>query len=128
MIQDFQPDIFHMGGDEVNLNCWNSSVAITSWMQAVKGWNLSESSFYMLWDHFQSRALDALYVANEGKSIPVVLWTSGLTSIENIQYLNPSKYIVQIWTTKDDSTIDRLLRNDFKVIFSNYDALYLDCG
>ncbi|XP_031835278.2 beta-hexosaminidase 1 isoform X1 [Nomia melanderi] len=128
MIQDFQPDIFHMGGDEVNLNCWNSSSAITSWMQTVKGWNLSESSFYMLWDHFQSNALKALNVANDGKDIPVVLWTSGLTSAENIQYLNPSKYIVQIWTTKDDSTIDRLLRNNFQIIFSNYDALYLDCG
>lgn len=128
MIQDFQPDIFHMGGDEVNLNCWNSSTAITSWMQTVKGWNLSESSFYMLWDHFQSNALKALNVANDGKDIPVILWTSGLTSVENIQYLNPSKYIIQIWTTQNNFTIDRLLRNNFQVIFSNYDALYLDCG
>ncbi|XP_076646966.1 beta-hexosaminidase 1 [Halictus rubicundus] len=128
MIDDFQPDIFHMGGDEVNLNCWNSSAVITNWMQTVKGWDLSESSFYKLWDHFQSKALEKLTVANGQKDIPVVVWTSGLTSPENIRYLDPSKYIIQIWTTGDDPTVDRLLRNNFDVIFSNYDALYLDCG
>ncbi|KZC13638.1 Chitooligosaccharidolytic beta-N-acetylglucosaminidase [Dufourea novaeangliae] len=128
MMRDFKPDIFHMGGDEVNLNCWNSSAAVTSWMRTVKGWNLSESSFYKLWDYFQSRALEKVINANDGKSIPVVLWTSGLTSAENIKYLDPSKYIIQIWTSEDDPTIGRLLRNNFRVIFSNYDALYLDCG
>lgn len=128
MIQDFQPDLFHMGGDEVNINCWNASIAITNWMQNVKGWNLSESSFYMLWDHFQTKALEKLIIANDGKQLPVILWTSGLTNEENIKHLNPSQYIIHIWTSKDDPTIRRLLRNNFSVIFSNYDALYLDCG
>ena len=128
MLDDFQPDLFHMGGDEVNINCWNSSAVITSWMQRVKRWDLSESSFYMLWDHFQATALEKLVLANGGKEIPVILWTSGLTNAENIKYLNPDKYIVQIWTTESDPAVGRLLRNNFKVIFSNYDALYLDCG
>ncbi|CAL7936188.1 unnamed protein product [Xylocopa violacea] len=128
MIQDFEPDLFHMGGDEVNINCWNSSAAITNWMRISNGWNLTESSFYRLWDYFQRRALEKLTIANDGKDIPVILWTSGLTNEENIKYLDPLKYIVQIWTTKDDPTIGRLLRNNFKLIFSNYDSLYLDCG
>ncbi|CAK9803038.1 Chitooligosaccharidolytic beta-N-acetylglucosaminidase [Anthophora quadrimaculata] len=128
MLEDFQPDLFHMGGDEVNLNCWRSSPVITNWMQTVKGWNLTESSFYMLWNYFQEKALEKLTNANNGKQIPVILWTSGLTNEENLKYLDPSKYIVQIWATKNDPTIARLLRNNFPVIFSNYDSLYLDCG
>ncbi|XP_076621956.1 beta-hexosaminidase 1 [Colletes latitarsis] len=128
MMEDFQPDVFHMGGDEVNINCWNSSISIKNWMQAVKGWKLSESNFYKLWNHFQERALEKLILANGGKPIPVILWTSGLTNAENIHYLDPNKYIVQIWVTGKDTTIDTLLQNNFKVIFSNYDALYLDCG
>ncbi|KAL6421845.1 hypothetical protein ACFW04_010982 [Cataglyphis niger] len=128
MIEDFrQPDIFHMGGDEVNINCWRSTNIITNWM-LKRGWDLSESSFYLLWDYFQERALEKLKIANGGKDIPAILWTSGLTSEENIHHIDPKKYIIQIWTTGDDSTIGRLLRNDFKIIFSNYDALYLDCG
>lgn len=127
-MEDFQqPDIFHMGGDEVNINCWRAQPIITDWMEK-KGWNASESSFYLLWDHFQKKALEKLKIANGGKDIPVVLWTSGLTSEENIKHLDPAKYIVQIWTLGGDPTIGRLLRNNFKVIFSNYDALYLDCG
>ncbi|XP_003707555.1 beta-hexosaminidase 1 [Megachile rotundata] len=128
MLRDFQPDLFHMGGDEVNLNCWNSSVVIRKWMQEVKGWDLTERSFYMLWDYFQERASEKLRLANEGTDIPIVLWTSGLTNQQNIHRLDPDKYIVQIWTSKDDPTVATLLRNNFRVIFSNYDALYLDCG
>lgn len=128
MIRDFQPDLFHMGGDEVNINCWNSSAVIRNWMQTVKNWDLSESSFYMLWDYFQQKAMDKLKIANDGKEIPIILWTSGLTNEQNIKYLDPKKYIIQVWTTKDDLSIGRLLRNNFKLIISNYDALYLDCG
>lgn len=128
MLRDFQPDLFHMGGDEVNLNCWKSSLVITKWMQEVKGWDLTEASFYMLWDYFQERASEKLRLANEGTDIPIVLWTSGLTNPQNIHRLDPEKYIVQIWTAADDPTVATLLRNNFRVIFSNYDALYLDCG
>ncbi|RLU20777.1 hypothetical protein DMN91_007391 [Ooceraea biroi] len=128
MLEDFQqPDIFHMGGDEVNINCWKSANIITDWMMK-KGWDLSERSFYLLWNYFQTKALEKLEIANGGQNIPVVLWTSGLTNEENLQYLDPAKYIIQIWTTGSDETIGRLLRDDFRVIFSNYDALYLDCG
>ncbi|KOX74631.1 Chitooligosaccharidolytic beta-N-acetylglucosaminidase [Melipona quadrifasciata] len=76
MIHDFQSDLFHMGGDEVNINCWNSSAVITNWMQIVKNWDLSESSFYMLWHYFQQRAMDKLKIANDGKDISIILWSS----------------------------------------------------
>ncbi|XP_014206316.1 chitooligosaccharidolytic beta-N-acetylglucosaminidase [Copidosoma floridanum] len=128
MLRDFQPDFFHMGGDEVNINCWNSSDAIRDWM-ADQGWDASESSFYRLWGHFQARAYEKLAKANGGKELGAVLWTSGLTSEENLlKYLDPKKYIVQIWTTGADATIGRLIKNKFRIILSNYDALYMDCG
>lgn len=127
MLRDFEPDFFHMGGDEVNINCWNSSKIITDWM-IQRGWDLSEASFYKLWDYFQSKAYDKLTKANNGVELDAVLWTSGLTNEENIKHIDPKKYIVQIWTTKTDTTIARLIKNKFRVIFSNYDALYLDCG
>ncbi|XP_032672325.1 chitooligosaccharidolytic beta-N-acetylglucosaminidase [Odontomachus brunneus] len=128
MMEDFEyPDIFHMGGDEVNINCWRSTKIITDWM-LKKGWDLSESSFYVLWEYFQEKAMEKLKIANGGKDVPVILWTSGLTNEENLQHLDPKKYIIQIWTTGEDETIGRLVQNDFKIIMSNYDALYLDCG
>ncbi|XP_066589090.1 chitooligosaccharidolytic beta-N-acetylglucosaminidase [Prorops nasuta] len=127
MIIDFKPDIFHMGGDEVSIKCWSSSEQINNWIVS-KGWPLSPPSYYLLWNYFQQRAFEKLTKANKGKEMPVILWTSGLTNEENIKFLDPQKYIIQIWTTGADATIDRLLKNNFKMIFSNYDALYLDCG
>lgn len=127
MIADFKPDIFHMGGDEVNINCWNTSDNLKEWMSS-KGWGHNEEDFYKVWDYFQSKAFDKYTKANGDNPVPIILWTSGLTSDKNIGILDPQKYIVQIWTTAEDPTIGRLLKNDFKVIFSNYDAWYLDCG
>ena len=46
------PDIFHMGGDEVKLNCWNTSAPLQNWM-LQRGWQLEEEDFMRLWGYFQ---------------------------------------------------------------------------
>ncbi|XP_033213958.1 chitooligosaccharidolytic beta-N-acetylglucosaminidase-like [Belonocnema kinseyi] len=126
-VEDFRPDLFHMGGDEINTNCWNSSSSIQNWIKA-HGLDPDEETYSNLWKNFQDRAYNLVTKANGGKEIPAILWTSDLTSEKNIDYLDPKKYIVQIWTSSDDATIKRLLDKNLRVIFSNYDALYLDCG
>ncbi|KAJ8975881.1 hypothetical protein NQ317_015214 [Molorchus minor] len=102
MIEQFQPDIFHMGGDEVNFNCWNSTANIVEWMEKEQGWSRTESDFIKLWNYFQAQALQRLY---KKTSSPIPVWTKG-----------------------DDVQITDLLENGYKLILSNYDALYLDCG
>ncbi|XP_015594014.1 chitooligosaccharidolytic beta-N-acetylglucosaminidase [Cephus cinctus] len=128
LIHDFKPALFHMGGDEVSTKCWNSVESFKQWM-ATKGWNTTgDSGFIKAWEYFQTKAYDALTRANNGKTLPSILWTSGLTDENNIDYLDPNKYIIQIWTESSDKSIARLIKKKFKVIFSNYDAVYLDCG
>lgn len=57
------------------------------------------------------------------------MWTSTLTKPEHLeQYLPKDTYIIQIWETKDDPQVKNLLDKDYRVIISNYDGLYLDCG
>lgn len=34
----------------------------------------------------------------------------------------------QVWTTGTDPQIQGLLKKGYRLIMSNYDALYLDCG
>ncbi|KAJ8929408.1 hypothetical protein NQ314_017902 [Rhamnusium bicolor] len=43
-------------------------------------------------------------------------------------YLPKDKYIIQIWTKGDDEQVTNLLANGYRLILSNYDALYFDCG
>ncbi|XP_054264214.1 chitooligosaccharidolytic beta-N-acetylglucosaminidase-like isoform X1 [Macrosteles quadrilineatus] len=123
----FDSDLFHMGGDEVNLNCWNSTESITDWM---KSHNLKtdEDGFHRLWDKFQTRALQQLDSVSQEEH-PIVLWTSSLTEKGRVEkFLDNSRYIIQIWTTGNDAIIAELVNKGFRVIFSNYDALYFDCG
>lgn len=127
MVEQFNPDVFYMGGDEVALTCWNATERITNWMTA-KNWSRSEADFMKLWDVFQSKALERLYKKTK-REIPIIMWTSTLTKMEYVeQYLPKETYVIQVWTTSYDLQIPLLLEKGYKLILSNYDALYMDCG
>lgn len=127
MIEQFDPDVFHMGGDEVNENCWQSEQKITDWMEQ-RNISIDEAGFMQLWDHFQSQALER-FRKQRGYDVPIIMWTSTLTKPEYLtKYLPNDTYIIQIWTKGDDPQIASLLKNGYRTILSNYEALYLDCG
>uniref|UniRef100_A0A8D8Q8N8 Beta-hexosaminidase n=1 Tax=Cacopsylla melanoneura TaxID=428564 RepID=A0A8D8Q8N8_9HEMI len=119
--------LFHMGGDEVNMNCWNHTKPITDWMTA-KDIPRTIDGFHEVWDYFQKKALHKL---SNTKNRPkkAIIWTSSLTEGNRlVKYLDRNKYIIQIWTAGNDPQVTNLLQNKFPVIFSNYEALYFDCG
>lgn len=128
MVESFKyPDLFHMGGDEVHVQCWNTSTSLQNWMLA-RGWNLTEPDFLRLWGYFQDNALQRLDKVNFQK-VPIILWTSRLTEEPYLtEYLDKNRYIIQIWTKGDDPQVQYLLENGYKVIVSNVEALYFDCG
>jgi len=81
------------------------------------------------WANFQEKTRVLVTKANDGKEVPGIIWTSHLTEAGHVdKYLDPKKYIIQIWTKGDDPLIAELLNKGYRVIFSNYDAWYLDCG
>lgn len=63
------------------------------------------------------------------EKIPIILWNSHLTEEPALtQYLDKDRYIIQIWMKAADSKIQTFLANGYKLIITNVDALYLDCG
>ncbi|XP_075974168.1 beta-hexosaminidase 1 isoform X2 [Anticarsia gemmatalis] len=127
MADVFNTDLFHMGGDEVSERCWNSSEEIQNFMIQNR-WDLDKSSFLKLWNYFQKKASDRAYKAF-GKKLPIILWTSTLTEFSHVDnFLDPKDYIIQVWTTGVDPQISGLLEKGYRLIMSNYDALYFDCG
>lgn len=123
----FETDMFHMGGDEVNLNCWNSTEEIQEALRR-QGKTGTEEELLELWKNFQDQAAEKVYAA-AGKKLPLILWTNSLTEKGQVEkFLSNQEYIIQIWTTGQDAVIKELIDKDFKVIFSNYDAWYFDCG
>ncbi|XP_043240748.1 chitooligosaccharidolytic beta-N-acetylglucosaminidase-like [Amphibalanus amphitrite] len=123
----FQPDLFHIGGDEINLNCWKTTPEIAAFVKEKGGDPTDDEEYMKLWIQFQERVYDMwTSIAGEQKTI---LWTSHLTQRPAEESrLDPSKYIIQIWTTGKDQQIGDLLKQGYELILSNYDAWYLDCG
>ncbi|XP_066911880.1 chitooligosaccharidolytic beta-N-acetylglucosaminidase-like isoform X2 [Clytia hemisphaerica] len=125
----FDPDLFHAGGDEINFNCWNSTQEIADWLVQNYG-GRSEEDIMKMWGMFLEKSSNKIYEANNGKEIPLILWTSGMTNNKNYltKYMDPKRHIIQLWTGSTDSHIANIVNSGFKTIFSTYDTLYLDCG
>lgn len=123
-----EPYLFHMGGDEVLSSCWRNSSRIVEWMRG-QGWGQTEADYMKLWIYFQTNALDAFDQRWAHTKPHIILWSSRLTEEEPYSsQLNKERYIIQIWSSSTDPKFNEPLEKGFKVIYSNHDALYLDCG
>jgi len=120
--------LFHMGGDEVKIECWNTTQQIIDWF-ALHNRQRNEIEFLRFWGEFQQQAYARLKVVAPN-SIPI-LWTSALVNHPQlaIEYLPPSQYVVQVWDmSTTTTTVPDLLELGYRLIISNADAWYLDCG
>ncbi|KAL9913864.1 probable beta-hexosaminidase fdl isoform X1 [Glossina fuscipes] len=105
-------DYFHLGGDEVNLECWSQY--------------FNDTDLRGLWCDFMLNTMARLKIANNHIDPKVVaVWSSGLT---NTKCLPKSHFAVQVWGASSWQENYDLLDNGFNVIFSHVDAWYLDCG
>lgn len=108
-------EIFHVGGDEVNLNCWKGSNASSSYSDMKK-----------FWADYVSSMLARLETANSGY-LPkhVVMWSSPLTSSSHFSGIRGfSNLTVQFWLGNPSP----FLSSGAKVIYSTVGHWYLDCG
>ena len=80
----FDTDMFHMGGDEVNLNCWNTTEEIKEFLRR-EGKTGTEEELLGLWRTFQDKAATKVYDA-AGKKLPLILWTNSLTEKVNTTF------------------------------------------
>ncbi|XP_015597661.1 probable beta-hexosaminidase fdl isoform X2 [Cephus cinctus] len=118
-------DIIHLGGDEVNMDCWAQYSNITAAMQAQ---NISDH--HVLWAEFENKLYRRLIKANRDETPKaVILWSSPLTKRPYINtYFDPKTFVVQSWGGSNWPETPDLLEDGFRVILSHVDAWYLDCG
>ncbi|XP_073974431.1 beta-hexosaminidase 2 isoform X2 [Rhodnius prolixus] len=121
-------DLFHMGGDEVHIPCWNASTEITDYMTA-QGIPRTKEGFFTLWSDFQKKALEAWDEAVGHNKTTPILWSSQLTEIEYIEkYLDKNRYIIETWTGRYESLPEDLMAKGYSVIYATKDTWYLDHG
>lgn len=121
-----EKEIFHLGGDEVNLNCWDQYLPKKTPVNS----NYTYIDLHDTWGEFTVRAIKTLQQANDGKSMSnIIMWSSDLTKKPYVEkYLNKKKIIVQIWGGSTWPETTDLLADGYRVIISHVDAWYLDCG
>eukprot|EP00095_Tigriopus_kingsejongensis_P003204 maker-scaffold50_size457468-snap-gene-1.13 protein:Tk03204 transcript:maker-scaffold50_size457468-snap-gene-1.13-mRNA-1 annotation:"chitooligosaccharidolytic beta-n-acetylglucosaminidase" len=126
--------MFHMGGDEVNFPCWAMDKDILGWLRDRRldtNPDVNPEGFLKLWSFFQDKAKKRLVQANGGHEFKnnIIIWTSELAKPDVIERFLPSRdYVIQVWCESTDVWISQLLDKGYRLIFSNSDAWYLDCG
>lgn len=119
-------EAFHMGGDEVALNCWNSTAEIVDWMQTNKR-SLDENGYLDLWAQFHTNSLSEYDKEAGDVRSDIIVWSSGLTEPDIIdKHLDKTRYTVETW---EGSTVPvELVQLGYKVIIALKDIYYLDHG
>jgi len=115
-----------MGGDEVSIPCWNKTQQIVDWMrQNNRG--TSTRDYEMLWGEFQQSAYKKL---TQSGNITAMLSTSDLVKNNELvkKYVPPEDYIIEVWDSSVEMTVPNLLDLGYRIVISNSDAWYLDCG
>lgn len=108
----FTDDFFHLGGDEVSFDCWNSSEAVTLWMQQH-----GVSSFYDLQGYYEQRM--QIIVSSFQKSS--VYWNEVINDISAFPLSKDA--VIQVWN-KPVSEMASVVKQGFRALFST--PWYLD--
>ncbi|XP_063220551.1 probable beta-hexosaminidase fdl [Bacillus rossius redtenbacheri] len=114
-------DMFHMGGDEVNLDCWKKSPDVVP-----PGKSVTRADLESLWCSFHQRSLKQLLLRYGGLA---VVWSSNLTdSPAGAGCLPRDRYVVQVRGPSHRRQERLLAGAGYRVVLSHEDRWFLDCG
>ncbi|KAI8318037.1 glycoside hydrolase family 20 protein, partial [Martensiomyces pterosporus] len=110
----FPDKLFHLGGDEVNRNCWKEDPDVQAYLAAHPGEDVESllANFYTkVHDHLET-------TGKEGFS-----WEETLV---HSKYVPKNSTVIQVWM--DESSVKTAVEKGYRVVSSAHDYLYLDCG
>ncbi|KAJ1835078.1 Glucosamine-6-phosphate isomerase (Glucosamine-6-phosphate deaminase) (GNPDA) (GlcN6P deaminase) [Coemansia sp. RSA 2711] len=110
----FPDEVFHIGGDEVNRQCWEEDPDVKAYLSAHPGEtveSLLASWYAQVHAHLDSTGKSA-YTWEE------TLFKSNFTPSPNT--------IMQVWL--EHASVEKATAQGYRVVSSNYDSYYLDCG
>jgi hexosaminidase len=120
----FEDDFFHVGGDELQVGCFNFSKPIRDWLAADPSRTYFDLAQYWLDTAYP------LFMAPEntaGKDRRLIMWEDIFLSADAAATDVPRDIILQSWNN-GLTNIAKATDAGFDVIVSSSDFLYLDCG
>jgi len=109
----FIDDFFHLGADEVNIPCWETSESLSEWMVEQ-----GLTDYTQVLQYYVTRVVDLARSFNK----PAIFWQEVFA--DGLRF--PNDTIIQIWL--DSPTLHKVVTAGYRAILSNYQAWYLDCG
>ncbi|KAK9761433.1 Glucosamine-6-phosphate isomerase (Glucosamine-6-phosphate deaminase) (GNPDA) (GlcN6P deaminase) [Basidiobolus ranarum] len=111
--QWFDDEFVHIGGDEVNFKCWESSPGYPEYLSS------HNTTLDILLEEFIVKSHGWV---RENKKIPIT-WQEALTN----HHIPMGKDVaVQVWLGASDAL--KVVRAGYRVIATSYERWYLDCG
>lgn len=119
-LSDIFPDHwFHVGGDEIQPNCFNFSTHVTNWFAEDPSRTYNDLLQYWV-DH-------AVPIFQEySKERRLIMWEDVVLSVEHAHDV-PKNIVMQSWNNGLEY-ISNLTARGYDVIVSSSDFMYLDCG
>ncbi|KAE8145743.1 glycoside hydrolase superfamily [Aspergillus avenaceus] len=115
----FVDNWFHVGGDEIQPNCFNFSKHVTKWFAEDPSRTYHDLAQYWV-DH-------AVPIFQEySKERRLIMWEDIVLSPENAHNV-PKNIVMQSWNNGLEY-ISNLTARGYDVIVSSADFMYLDCG
>jgi hexosaminidase len=113
----FSDNFFHVGGDELQVGCYNLSTITTAWFAANTSRTYDDLLQYWV-DH-------ALPIFTKPQNRKLIMWEDVYLSTPHA--VIPKNIILQTWNG-GLTNIKTLTSAGFDIIVSSSDWLYLDCG
>ncbi|KAJ2504954.1 Glucosamine-6-phosphate isomerase (Glucosamine-6-phosphate deaminase) (GNPDA) (GlcN6P deaminase) [Coemansia sp. RSA 2052] len=110
----FPDNVFHLGGDEVNRNCWKEDPDVQKYLAAHPGEDVES-----LLVNFYTKVHD--HLATTGKT--AYTWEETLF---HSKYVPNNSTILQVWI--DQASVQKAVAQGYRVVSSSYESYYLDCG
>lgn len=118
MFSLFPDNFFHVGGDELQTNCYNYSTQTQDWLAANTSRTYDDLVQYWV-DH-------AVPIFKSAPDARLVMWED-IANSEVRAHSVPKDIILQTWNG-GLTNIKNLTASGYDIIVSSSDFLYLDCG
>lgn len=114
----FADNFFHVGGDELDAGCYNTSQSIKSWLKE------DSRTWSDLVQHWLDKALP-IFKNKEGRKL--IMWADIVLGSMPAKELSTKDVILQSWTGGIDN-VKQAASKGYDVIITSSDFLYLSCG
>ncbi|KAI9374414.1 glycoside hydrolase superfamily [Aspergillus egyptiacus] len=115
----FPDNWFHVGGDEINTNCYNFSTYVTEWFAED-----DSRTYNDLLQHWIDNSVPIFRSVSDSRRL--VMWEDVVLNTVHAEDV-PTDIVMQSWNNGIDNIV-KLADAGYDIIVSSSDFLYLDCG